>query len=546
MRIPACFPSALVLFLSAPALLATTVIPSTTPLGSLARGLAAPSRVAVDAAGRILVTDTSAGRLVIFDSAGREVAVREGFHRPLGIAVGASGRLFLGEEGTGSVSAYDAEGTGLYSFGIGEGEFQVPNHIAVDSSVAGDSVYVVDSKASVVRLYLDGKRVTEFGGVGQGEGQFAFPTGICVSRDGTVYVVDQDNDRVQAFDRGGGFLRAMRLGRGGFFSGPSGRSQAVAIDSQDRLYIADSFQGAVKVLDAASGQILASIGTFGSNVGELNIPSGMALDSFGRLWVTSVNNGRVELFGVDAFVHVTVQPEAEALATGSALSLVAAAGGSSPLRFQWAKNGVALQGATDSTLRIAAVGVADSGAYSVMVSSADGAVTSGAAAVTVMDAPMILKAPMGRKVFAGEDVHFSVKAAGTGLRYQWQFNGWDLPGATEPSLELLDVQASQAGDYTVLVTSDVGSALSAPATLRVIVPPSRMEWESHWMGKDGTCSLIFNVDPGHTYVVEVTSDMHRWNVLTTVTPMMGRFQYTDAEAAGSPVRFYRLRWVPPE
>jgi DNA-binding beta-propeller fold protein YncE len=42
--------------------------------------------------------------------------------------------------------------------------------------------------------------VTKFGSAGSGAGQFQRPAGIALDDQGRVYVVDADNDRIQAFD----------------------------------------------------------------------------------------------------------------------------------------------------------------------------------------------------------------------------------------------------------------------------------------------------------------------------------------------------------
>ena len=73
----------------------------------------------------------------------------------------------------------------------------------------------------------------------------------------------------------------------------------------------------------------------------------------------------------------------------------------------------------------------------------------------------------------GGSVTFSVSASGQGsLRYQWRFNGTNLPGATNPTLTLTNVQPSQEGAYMVMVTDSVGTAPSQTALLTVLVKPA--------------------------------------------------------------------------
>ncbi|MCX6903991.1 MAG: NHL repeat-containing protein, partial [Verrucomicrobia bacterium] len=196
-----------------------TVAPVATPLGAYAQSLQAPARVAADPAGNVYVTDPPAGRVVLFDAFGRQAACQTGFAGPLGIAVDARGVIYLAEEKTGSVSVFDARWNLLYQLGAGGGEFQLPNHLAVLSSPSNSTIYVADSKANAIKVYAGPALITQFGSAGTGAGQFDFPAGLCLSPSGELFVVDQNNDRVQVFDLAGRFLRAFALGTGN----PSGR-----------------------------------------------------------------------------------------------------------------------------------------------------------------------------------------------------------------------------------------------------------------------------------------------------------------------------------
>jgi len=71
-------------------------------------------------------------------------------------------------------------------------------------------------------------------------------------------------------------------------------------------------------------------------------------------------------------------------------------------------------------------------------------------------------------VVRGSNATFSVTAAGTPpLNYQWRFNGNDIQGATASTLNLVNVQASADGNYSVVVSNPYGSTNSANARLTV-------------------------------------------------------------------------------
>ncbi len=76
--------------------------------------------------------------------------------------------------------------------------------------------------------------------------------------------------------------------------------------------------------------------------------------------------------------------------------------------------------------------------------------------------------PVSQTVAVGQSGTFTVLASGLPtLTYQWQKNGANIDGATSATLTLNNVQASDAGAYTVIVANVAGSATSDPATLTV-------------------------------------------------------------------------------
>jgi len=84
-------------------------------------------------------------------------------------------------------------------------------------------------------------------------------------------------------------------------------------------------------------------------------------------------------------------------------------------------------------------------------------------------APTIITQPQSQTVLAGQNVTFSVEATGTApLFYQWRRNGLGLPGATGPSLTIFNVQSTNAGSYSVIVSNLAGSRISSNAVLQVL------------------------------------------------------------------------------
>jgi len=83
--------------------------------------------------------------------------------------------------------------------------------------------------------------------------------------------------------------------------------------------------------------------------------------------------------------------------------------------------------------------------------------------------PVILHPPVGLTAYTGRDVTLHGDAVGAQpLSYQWLLNGTNIPGATDTTLTISNVQFSSAGDYQLLVTNTLGTALSLTAPVNVI------------------------------------------------------------------------------
>ena len=89
-------------------------------------------------------------------------------------------------------------------------------------------------------------------------------------------------------------------------------------------------------------------------------------------------------------------------------------------------------------------------------------------AAAVMGAPVFLAQPQGQTVGVGANVVLSVNVTGLSpIAYQWQFDGANIAGATGSALTVPAAQATNAGDYTVVVSNSLGSVTSAATGLRV-------------------------------------------------------------------------------
>jgi hypothetical protein len=157
---------------------------------------------------------------------------------------------------------------------------------------------------------------------------------------------------------------------------------------------------------------------------------------------------------------------------GGAAILAVMAAGTAPLTFQWRRNGETVPGATSATLALTGTRLADAGDYTAIVTNRIGAAVSSPielAVVPAAAAPVLVSVPTSLTALAGANVSLAVGATGTPpLSFQWRKEGVSIPGATATTLALGNIQAGDAGNYSVLVSNAVGAVTSPNALLGLV------------------------------------------------------------------------------
>lgn len=192
----------------------------------------------------------------------------------------------------------------------------------------------------------------------------------------------------------------------------------------------------------------------------------------------SVTTGAAVLTVTAVAPNLTASPVNASVIEGQGATFSAVASGSSPLVYQWERDGVAIAGASATAYTLPAAALSDHGAaFRVVVSNAAGRAVSAAAVLSVSArpvAPQITTQPQNAAVGVGQTASFGVTAIGTApLGYQWKRNGSDITGATQSSYTTPPVVTGDDGArYSVLVSNAGGSVTSADALLSVSVPPA--------------------------------------------------------------------------
>lgn len=262
--------------------------------------LAEPYGTAVDSNGNLYVADQKVGAIFIFNTETRDVdliknKVHAHFVRVIGLALDDNDRLFVSDPGLRHIlvfnSAHKAEDViteGLVS--PGALAIDRENRLLYVSDVELDQVLVFD--ADTLKL------LRKIGTTGHNHelttpGDFAKPTGLAVDQEGTLYVADTLNNRIEVFDADGKFISTFgKAGDGpGYFARPKG----VAVDSDGHIWVADGVQDRVQVFNKEA-QLLISFGGHGLLPGQFQGLVGITTDKMNRVFTTEIFPGRVQQF----------------------------------------------------------------------------------------------------------------------------------------------------------------------------------------------------------------------------------------------------------
>jgi sugar lactone lactonase YvrE len=252
--------------------------------------------------GKIYVADTGSNTIVVFDVPSRKVfrfGIREpgNLAKPAGLALDDDMRVYVADSKLRKVFVYDGYGLLIRTVGSPD-DLERPTGVAVSRD--GERIYVVDRSYNesdqhhVVVYDKAGKKIQVIGSRGKGDGQFNVPLQAAVAPDGTLYVLDSGNFRVEAFDKEGKFLRSF--GNPGKEFGNFGRPRGIAVDDDGLIYVTDASFNNFQIFNPEA-QLLLAIGqsSLESNPGQYGMLNGIAVDETGRVYVVDQLYNKVEV-----------------------------------------------------------------------------------------------------------------------------------------------------------------------------------------------------------------------------------------------------------
>lgn len=440
----------------------------------LAASFANPAALATDVAGNVYVADE-------FNNVIRKIT-------PAAVVSTLAGMPPIRSRGAVDGSGVDAR-------------FNDPRAIAV---TADGICYVADSANHVIRkIAQDGTVSTFAGGVGQpgaadGTGttaRFDYPDGVAVDQSGNVYVIDNTN-AVRKITSAGVVSTLVA-------SAPASTRSftCIAIAPSGDLYVGE-FKGGGQSYPAVVRRITAEGEvTIDARVASWphSIYSGMAFGAEGTLYVCDRTYNtvvRVKATASERIASPLSDPTAIAIDTSGRIILggnYGQVGRLAPDGSGEILGGIGFQMAqhdgvgTDALFhRVTGVTVDASGA--IYVACADNTVRKGVVAGT----PTISAQPQSLTVAPGVAAMFSVTAAAVPApTYQWFFNGQPIAGATTSAYTINSARTADAGEYTVVVSNDLGSVTSSKGTLSLTNPANPGNPGTGGTGGGGAPSLWF-------------------------------------------------------
>jgi DNA-binding beta-propeller fold protein YncE len=210
--------------------------------------------------------------------------------QPMGLAISDDGqRLYVSDPLQQTVFTFDLGTLELRQ----NNQVQYPGGLALD---AQENLYVVDTGSKLVSVFdRQGNKLRDIN-----DGSLVRPNGVAVDRrSNRVYVVDTGNSEskeqnVKIYDTTGRRIGAIGGAPGGGFS-EFKLPTMVAVDDSGKVYVTDTLNARVQIFDA-DGKFLFTFGQTGSSWGEFDKPKGIALDTFGNIYVVDTGWSNVQIF----------------------------------------------------------------------------------------------------------------------------------------------------------------------------------------------------------------------------------------------------------
>lgn len=297
---------------------------------------------------QVFTTSTVVGTGTLGFSGDSGAAKQAQLNSPVGLALDAASTLYIADQLNHRIRQVPTSQTIITVAGDGTAGYSGDNSTATAAELNGpmgvvvDSAgnfYIADSANNVIRKVTPADKIStvvgdnSLGAGFSGDGaqplnaQLNGPSAVVLDSAGNLYIADTGNNRVRKVNFANNTITTVAGSGGTTFSGDGlpatdaslNAPRGLAFDAAGNLYIADSGNGAIRMVSASSQKMSTVAGTGvlgynGDNIpptqAQLNYPLGVALDSAGNLYIADSQNFRIRevINGVIITIAGTGQP----------------------------------------------------------------------------------------------------------------------------------------------------------------------------------------------------------------------------------------------
>jgi DNA-binding beta-propeller fold protein YncE len=275
--------------------------------------LYSPMRIAFGPDGNLLVSDYRTHMIAIIDpDSNQAIRFFEVKGHPMGVAY-SKGHIYVGNVTKKRIEVFNMAGK-KFKKPVFNTVVKNPTDIAIDPKT--DDIFVVDGTEKVVLVFNPrGKLTGTIPASGPDPEVLTAPTAIAVDKDRKQVLISDYGDpgasidpSIRVFSYKGDYqgkitnvaeLSTAKMGMGGWgFKTPRfSRPQGLVVTEAGYIFLVDCFAGEVIVLNRESGDHVKTIGTYGSDPGEMRLPLDLVIDKrSGDIFVTNNRLARIEIF----------------------------------------------------------------------------------------------------------------------------------------------------------------------------------------------------------------------------------------------------------
>ncbi len=209
----------------------------------------------------------------------------------VGICAGSDNTIYFTDSQLNQVFVMNNSGKSMTTLGH---DLDLSRPTGIAYSNIRKNIWLAETGAHrLVVLNKNGGVVKYVGRRGSAPGEFNFPTFLWIDDQGTVFVIDSMNFRVQIFSPDGDFL--SEFGQAGDASGYFAHPKGLATDSYGHIYVADALFNTVQIFDR-QGTFLSNFGSQGRKPGEFWLPTGIFIAKNNMIYVADSYNARIQIF----------------------------------------------------------------------------------------------------------------------------------------------------------------------------------------------------------------------------------------------------------